>query len=377
MSRRANPTLIGAFVVGAIALAVAGALVLGGRQWFARPETYVVFFDGSVAGLSVGSPVQYRGVPVGSVTDIRAVSGATEIAVFIALDISRQKFLAAGTGVLSSPDVPTAVRNAVARGLRAQLQNQSLVTGQLYVGLDYFPNTPVRLTGLDPFVPEIPAVPTTVEQASEQLKRLVARVEGLPVEQLFKSAVGAVDALRTLVESAEVRQTLTGIDTALRDTRTLVVTLERQVGPVAASAQQALDAARLAVGDLRGAIGDTVRKLDQQLDPLVASTGQTLDATRAMMLDAQRLVRETTDLVGPLAASATTTADAARVTLERAQTTLGNADGLLTEESPLGYQLGQTLQELADAARALRGLADGLERQPSSLLFGKRPAASR
>jgi paraquat-inducible protein B len=89
MSHRANPTLIGAFVVGALALAVAGALILGGRHWFARPQPYVMFFDGSVAGLAVGSPVQYRGVPLGSVTDIRAVAGANQIAVFIALDVEK------------------------------------------------------------------------------------------------------------------------------------------------------------------------------------------------------------------------------------------------------------------------------------------------
>ena len=98
MSQRANPTLIGAFVVGAIALAVAGALILGGRQWFARPQPYVMFFDGSVAGLAVGSPVQYRGVPLGSVTAIRAVVGSNLIAVFIGLDVSQQKFLEARTG---------------------------------------------------------------------------------------------------------------------------------------------------------------------------------------------------------------------------------------------------------------------------------------
>jgi paraquat-inducible protein B len=377
MSHRASPTLIGAFVVGAVALAVAGALILGGRHWFARPQPYVVFFDGSVAGLTVGSPVQYRGVPVGSVTDIRAVTGATQIAVFIDLDVSRQKFLEAGTGAASTPDLQTGVRNAVANGLRAQLQNQSLVTGQLYVGLDYFPNTPARLTGLDPGVPEIPTVPTTVEQASEQLRRLVARVESLPVEQLFASTVGTVSAVRTLAESPELRQTLRGMEAAVRDARTVLAKLDGQVGPVAASARQTLDEARVAVSELRGALVTTVRELDQRLDPLMASTGQAVDATKAMMLDTQHLVRETTQLVGPLATSATTAAEAARVTLEKAQATLGNADGLLTEESPLGYQLGQTLQELADAARSLRGLADGLGRQPSSLIFGKRPVGTR
>jgi paraquat-inducible protein B len=377
MSHRANPTLIGAFVVGAIALAVAGALILGGRQWFARPQPYVMFFDGSVAGLAVGSPVQYRGVPLGSVTAIRAVAGATQIAVFIGLDVSQQKFLEARTGLLETLDVPTAVRNAVARGLRAQLRSQSLVTGQLYVAFDYFPDIPARLTGLDPDVPEIPTVPTTVQQAFAQIERLVARLEGLPVEQLFTSSVGAVDAVRGLAESPQLRQALTNLDAAVRDTRSLVIKLEAQVGPVAGSAQKTLDEARVAVADLRGAMVKTVRELDEQLDPLVTNTDQTLQATKALMLDTQRLVKQTSEVVGPLAASATSIAEAARVTLERAQGTLANADGFLAEETPLGYQLGQTLVELSEAARSLRVLANALERQPSSLVFGKRPAGSR
>ena len=269
------------------------------------------------------------------------------------------------------------MRNAVARGLRAQLQNQSLVTGQLYVAFDYFPDIPARLTGLDPDVPEIPTVPTTVQQAFAQMERLVARVEALPVEQLFTSSVGAVDAVRGLAESPQLRQALTNIDAVVRDTRTLVTRLEAQVGPVAGSARQTLDEARLAVADLRGVLIKTVRELDEQLDPLVANTDQTLQATRALMLDTQRLVRQTTDMVGPLAASATSTAEAARVTLEKAQGTLANADGFLTEETPLGYQLGQTLGELTEAARSIRVLADALERQPSSLVFGKRPARTR
>jgi paraquat-inducible protein B len=377
MSHRANPTLIGAFVVGALALAVVGALILGGRHWFARPQTYVMFFDGSVAGLAVGSPVQYRGVPLGSVTAIRAVVGANQIAVFVGIDVSGQKFLEAGTGALGGVDVPAAERRGIERGIRAQLQTQSLVTGQLYVALDYFPDTPARLTGLDPQVPEIPTVPTTVQQAFDKVQHLVARLEALPLDQLFMSTVGAVDAVRALAESRELRQALTNINAAVRDARSVVVKLEAQVGPVAGSARRTLDEARLAVDEVRGVLTQTVRTVDQQLDPLVASTNQTLEAARALALDSRRLVAETSNLVTPLAASATSAADAARVTLEKAQSTLANTDGLLNEETPLGYQLGQTLAELADAARSVRVLADALERQPSSLVFGKRPAAAR
>lgn len=377
MSQRANPTLIGAFVVGAVALAAAGALILGGHQWFARPQPYVMFFDGSVAGLAVGAPVQYRGVPLGTVTDIRAMAGAPEIAVFVSLDVTRHKFLAAGSGALTEVDAQTAVRTAVAAGLRAQLQSQSMVTGQLYVALDYFPGIPVRLAGLDPDVPEIPTVPTRVEQAFEQIQRLVARVEALPVERLFRTTEHAVEALRALAQSPELGEILKETGAVVRDARVLVASLERQLGPLAASARETLDETRRAIADLQGALVKAVREIDSQIDPLVAGTRQALEATQGLMLDTQRLVRQAAELVEPLAASATAAADAARTTLERAQISLAGADSLLGEESPLGYQLGQTLLDLSEAARSLRGLADALERQPSSLIYGKRPAAGR
>jgi paraquat-inducible protein B len=71
MGRRSNPTLIGAFIVGAVALIVIGLLVFGRGQLFTEKRTYVLYFDGSVKGLNVGAPVDFQGVKIGSVTDIK------------------------------------------------------------------------------------------------------------------------------------------------------------------------------------------------------------------------------------------------------------------------------------------------------------------
>ncbi len=73
MSRHASSTVIGAFVVGALALAVATLLVLGGNRFFAKTDKYVMFFEGSAKGLSVGAPVDLKGVRVGSVADIKLI----------------------------------------------------------------------------------------------------------------------------------------------------------------------------------------------------------------------------------------------------------------------------------------------------------------
>ena len=87
--KRVSPTLIGAFVLGGVALAVASVLVLGGREWFKRPLTCVMGFDGSVAGLTVEAPVSFRGVQVGKVARIELRPGTPVIVVVADIDPSQ------------------------------------------------------------------------------------------------------------------------------------------------------------------------------------------------------------------------------------------------------------------------------------------------
>src|SRR5215510_12910132 len=93
MGRRANPTLIGAFIIGAVALIIIGILVLGRGQFFSETRTFVLFFDGSIKGLNVGSPVELQGVRIGSVTDIKvryvSNSGEFHTPVYIQIDTNR------------------------------------------------------------------------------------------------------------------------------------------------------------------------------------------------------------------------------------------------------------------------------------------------
>jgi paraquat-inducible protein B len=156
VSARANPTAIGAFVVGAIALAVAGLVILGGLQIFKKELPFVMFFEGSLGGLDIGAPVEIRGVKIGTVTRIRLFARKQQIAVYVNIDPS---LLPKGSEVVAGKVV--AVEELIKDGLRAQLQTQSLLTGQLLIYLDYFPGTPIVLTRLDPTVPEIPTVPTS------------------------------------------------------------------------------------------------------------------------------------------------------------------------------------------------------------------------
>jgi phospholipid/cholesterol/gamma-HCH transport system substrate-binding protein len=363
MARRANPTVIGAFVVGAVALAVAGLVIFGGGWWFRDVVTVVMYFDESVNGLSIGAPVAYRGVRLGEVTAIRTEVGQTRIAVFGVLERSQSI-----EGLKPGRDVREAIREYVRKGLRAQLALQSVVTGQLYVALVARPDTPVSLVSRDPRIPEIPTIPTTLQQLTEALQKV-------PWERVLQSAQTAVEQLARLVQSPELERAAQNLDGLLVEGRTFVQRLDRQAPPVLASVKETSDTTRRTVEQLAGQLEKTVAQLQTEVSPLLASLRATSDSGRAAMQNADRdlgrTLAELRDRVDEVATALRDTAEAARVTLEQGQSVLLATEGVLSGESRVGYEISQALQGLADTSRSLRALADYLDRHPESILVGK------
>ena len=201
MSTRANPIVIGAFVVGAVALLLVALLVWGGTGLFRTKLDYVLFFDSAVTGLNKGAPVLGRGVKVGEVTDIQVRWGTQGlVAVYITLEPDAMKGI--GRGRTQAGD---RARGARADGLRAQLRMQSFVTGVLYVALDRRPGTPIVLRGLDPKVPELPTIPADLEVWMAKLERFADRIEKIPLEQHWPD--GGRDSSRKSRRSSQSKDT--------------------------------------------------------------------------------------------------------------------------------------------------------------------------
>ncbi len=223
MSKQPRSTLIGVFVVGALALVVVGILVFGGGKFLGSRVTYVAYFDGSIKGLNVGAPVLFRGVRVGEVSDIKMQFNLSDMTVRIPV------FLECNTSILtrvSGDDNPhDFFDQMVAHGLKAQLQMQSIVTGQTMVYLDFHPDKPPRLVGLDNKVPEIPTIPTTVQELSRT-------IENIPVEELVKKMLSAVDGLEKLVRSPKIISSISSINETMRDVRELLRNLDKEVVPL-------------------------------------------------------------------------------------------------------------------------------------------------
>jgi paraquat-inducible protein B len=344
MSMRASPTLIGAFVLGASVLLVAGLLLWGGTALFKPKFRVVMYFDSAVTGLQKGAPVLMRGVRVGEVTEVQMRWGTWLASVYADLEPDALK------GVRPR-DLEDAIRRTIKdRHLRAQLRMQSFVTGVLYVGLDDFPGTPIVLRGLDQQVLELPTVPTDIEKWTAKVEKIADSLAALPLDEMGRSMIATIDEARRLLRAPEIASSLKSLVVVLAETRGLVPKIDAlasnvnsQVGPLSTDAQAALVSAQAALAQVPLLVQDVrrvVAKLDAHADPLLTSLQKT--------------------------------SDAAGTTLERAQVTLAGVDGTLSQDSALGSELGRALLEVREAARALGSLADYLERNPDALVYGRR-----
>jgi paraquat-inducible protein B len=213
----ARPAVVGAFVLGGLALAVAAILFFGGTRLFAPTTRAVIFFEGSVAGLDIGAPVTFRGVRVGSVQHVAlhlSVDGRARIPVTVEL--------LPGQVLLEGEEVRrgTGLERFVAAGLRAQLVMQSFVTGQLRIDLDFRPGTPATTVAADTSgLPQIPALPSDFE-------RLRATLAEVPVQDLAQTAQRVLHSVERLAGKLEAElgplldSTRHGVDAATRTLET-------------------------------------------------------------------------------------------------------------------------------------------------------------
>jgi len=345
--------MIGFFVVGAIALVVVAIGVLGSGKLFKETTPYVMVFEGSVKGLNVGSPVVFRGVKLGMVSSIRmrADYGTKSFAVLVFTDfdpsqieiVNMDESTAKG---LTKQDRYANMRELIAGGLRAQLEMQSIVTGQLQIALDFYPDKPAVYAGIDKTIQEIPTIPTPLQQLTKKL-------ESLPIEEIFNNANSAMAGIAKLVQSPELKESVVNLNTALKDVQSLVRNVDSQVKPLSAG------------------LSDTIRdtqKLVKNADSQVASLGTNLNEAIG---DGRKLIRNVDGSVESIKVKLDGTLTAATSALEEARKLIQDLEGSAREDSALMYRLTETLQEVGKAARSLSALTDYLERHPEALLGGK------
>ncbi|MFZ7110156.1 MAG: MlaD family protein [Desulfatiglandales bacterium] len=358
MSKPANKTLIGVFLLGATALLVIAVIVLGSGRFFRNTVKAVCFFEGSIGGLNVGAPVVFNGVGIGSVREVilRFDMGdlTTTIPVFIEIDPQR-----VDTVGLPAEGFEKSLRLLIDHGLKARLELQSIVTGALQVALGSYPERPAKFVGADQRYVEIPTIPTPLQEITKKL-------EQLPIEEIITDIATAVDGINRVLNSPEMTKTIQSVSLAAEEAKGLMLNLNSRVEPVSADLQQTMQ---------------ETRNLLREFDVKAATLTSGFDGA---LKDIQELAQHVDRQVGPLSLSMQRTlsgiekiSDEAGMTLREVQQTFAALEGNIGEDSELMYELKKAVKEMGTAGKAIRSLAKALEQQPESLLFGRKKKTGR
>lgn len=233
-------------------------------------ETYQLVFKESVRGLPVGAPVDLRGVTVGEVTkiDVALDSGNSEISIPVEIQFYPER-LRAQYGNRSKQVKPLDSRaylnDLVAHGFRAELKSGSLLTGQLFVALDFFPKAPAARIDWSANPPRFPTVPGSMDQMQKQLMQIAHKIEKIPFEEL----------------AGDAGKTIRTLDTTLKSAEKLLRNLDSAVIP---EARSVLQETRQSLEDVRKTLGEARKTL--------GGANQVLAADAPVQLDLRETLRE-------------------------------------------------------------------------------------
>jgi paraquat-inducible protein B len=274
------------------------------EQAYASKVRYVLFFEDSIRGLTIGAPVEFKGIKVGSVIDLRLEyeekKGAFRIPVVV--EIEPERILERGERMKKAPR--EAFQTLVKRGLRARLQTGNLLTGQLYVDLDMQPKSPIRLAGAGRTEPELPTVQGKFEQMTVSASGILDKLEKVDFAAIGADLQGTLKGTNAVANSPNLEASLADLAASLASVRTIV------------------------------------RKVDSRAEPITANLEQALAA--------------------------------ARDALEKAKSTMALVDAVLVPDSPLQGNAIKLTKDLAETAKSVKALVDLLERDPQSLIFGRK-----
>ena len=231
-----------------------------------------------------------------------------------------QKKITSRGGSGASLDDRESVRAAIERGLRAQLHMESLLTGLLYIELDFVPGAPAEFAkSEDNALPyqEIPTIPTILEKAQDTASRIIAKFDEIDFQALINSLQKAAAGIEATTSSPELRTALRSLEKALPRVEEAVVSIRNVAGT-----------------------------LDQSVKGISGDLEKTTGEARAALKQAGE-------------------------TMKQAEAALSNIRGVIDPDSPTFYELSKSLRELSAAARSLRQLTNYLERNPRALIFGR------
>ncbi len=331
MKTKVSPAVVGFFVLGALGLGLIALFSFGGVNFFSKPQRFIVYFDETIHGLDLGSPVKLRGVRVGRVASInlRYNAEANQSVVAVVCELSRN-ILSDERGAPIDVSSRAELEKLIDRGLRAQLGVIGLATGLLYVELDFFDTAefPLPDVARDDRLALVPAVPSTISQFQASFTEILANINQVDFGRLSREFQGLL---------ADVRGHLNGLDS-----KALVAEWTKAGASLHALTSD--PAIKDTLANVNGAVTDLralVARIDAQVDPAVAGFNNTLGEVRDSLASFERV--------------------------------LNSLGAFVNAQQGLGASANDAFFQLAEAAESVQRLADFLERNPGALLTGRRP----
>ena len=253
MSKQASPALIGSFVLGGAALLVLFVLIIAGDSFFKEERQYVIYFQGTIFGLNVGSNVMFRGVRIGYVSDIDVLADfeGMEFTVPVTINIRPDSIRAISSDKSIRVQADEDVERLVEQGLRASLASESMITGQLYIELDFFPDTEIVYRGIDDDMPEIPSIPSGIQEVIAEAQRFIADIQqNLDIPKVMGDITSAIEGLEAIINNpntqnmtGEINQTLAAVRSTLDTVDTVVSDVGGDMDPALKALIDALETA--------------------------------------------------------------------------------------------------------------------------------------
>jgi len=285
MSKRANPTLTGVFVLGALALVVAAVLLLGGGRFFETKNEYVMYFDAAGTGLRVGAPVDFRGVRIGQVKEIRLNLDMRDLTMRIPVVIEVTPDSIQEIGSPGRERGVAEVRALVDKGMRAQLVQSSFVTGQLLVQMNIHPDAEPAELRIDPDTKllELPTIPTTLARVQASLTEIIDRVRELPLEDIVTNLNSSLAGVSKVVNGPELIEAVRSAGAAFESIGELAQHLDAEVDPLADNVGEVVSSIAATLEQARGTLA-SANNAFQEDSPLrfelVRTLGEVSEAAR-------------------------------------------------------------------------------------------------
>jgi len=293
------------------------------EKTYANKFNWLLYFDGSVRGLSAGAPVEFKGIQVGKVLDVSLELSPDRrtCRIPVLIETEPERFWPAHTPFEEAKQ-KTFMINLVKKGLRAKLKTGNLLTGQLLVDLDLYPNADKEQIDFSGKYPKLPTLPGPTEEIMASLTRLLTKLDAFPIEAIGQDLRDTARGINRLVNASELREAVITLNETLSQAQELMTRINTGTVPEFNAGVEQFNAAFSRLNTL-------VQKLNDEVTPTISAT------------------------------------------LQQAQGTLSDIDSFVHTDASLFQGLKRALSEIEGAARAIRVTADYISRHPDALIYGK------